>query len=165
MSKNASIAVFLCYTLLPASLFAQTETTDAERSAVLATIDAFFVALASSNRIGLENTTFPGSMFVASTVDASGLITNSTRTRRDFIASLSDGRASRLERYWNPIVNVRDGVAHFWAPYDFHVDGDFTHCGIDSFQLIRSEGRWKIGSSAYTVQRQNCEPSPLGPVD
>ena len=165
MFKIKSLAVLLCCALLSTNLLAQASATDADRAAVLSAVDAFFAALARGDRAGLENTTFPGSVFVASTIDSAGQITNSTRSRRDFVTALSDRRASRLERYWDPSVQIRDGIAHFWAPYDFHVDGEFTHCGIDSFQLIRSEGRWKIGSSAYTVRRQNCEPSPLGPVN
>ena len=164
LNKN-SLAVFLSGALLSANLFAQTEATEAERAAVLSTIDAFFAALASSDRARLESTTYMGSVFVASTTDSAGQVSNSARTRRDFIAALSDRRASRLERYWNPTVLVQGGIAVFWAPYDFHVDGNFSHCGIDSFQLLRSEGRWKIASSSYTVQRENCEPSPLGPIN
>ncbi len=165
MLNRNSLATFLSCALLSTHLFAQTEATDAERAAVLSTVDAFFTALASSDRAGLENTTYMGSVFVASTMDSAGQVSNSARTRRDFIAALSDRRASRLERYWNPTVLVRDGIALFWAPYDFHIDGDFSHCGIDSFQLLRSEGRWKIASSSYTIQRENCEPGPLGPVN
>jgi hypothetical protein len=50
------------------------------------------------------------------------------------------------------------------APYDFHIDGKFSHCGTDVFTLVRAKGEWRIVSIVYTVQRTGCAPSPLGPI-
>ena len=50
-----------------------------------------------------------------------------------------------------------------WAPYDFHVNGAFSHCGVDVFSLVRTAEGWRIAAVAYTVEREGCAPSPLGP--
>jgi hypothetical protein len=50
----------------------------------------------------------------------------------------------------------------FWAPYDFYIDGEFSHCGVDVFDLIQLEGQWKLANSMYTVIRNDCPKSPLG---
>ena len=70
-----------------------------------------------------------------------------------------------LERAWNPTILIRRDIATFWAPYDFHVNGSFSHCGIDSFQLIKQQGQWFLTNLSWTVERENCEVSPLGPPD
>ena len=70
-----------------------------------------------------------------------------------------------LERVWNPTILIRRDIATFWAPYDFHVNGVFSHCGIDSFQLIKRQEKWFLTNLSWTVERENCEDSPLGPPD
>ena len=68
-----------------------------------------------------------------------------------------------LERIWEPQVRVHKGIATLWAPYDFWLDGALRHCGIDSFELVKSPEGWKITGGTYTVEREGCQPSPLGP--
>lgn len=34
-----------------------------------------------------------------------------------------------------------------WAHYNFYVDGKHTHCGIESFQLYKQEGKWRIADT------------------
>jgi len=50
-----------------------------------------------------------------------------------------------------------------WAPYDFWRDGKFSHCGVDAFDLIKTDEGWKIAGGGYTLESK-CEPSPLGPL-
>ena len=54
-------------------------------------------------------------------------------------------------------------IASVWTPYDFWVDGKFSHCGIDIFDLVKTAEGWKISGLTYTVERTGCAPSPLGP--
>ena len=63
---------------------------------------------------------------------------------------------------WDPMVQVQDRVAMVWAPYDFHLDGEFSHCGIDVFTLLKGAEGWQVTSITYNVVREGCPPSPLG---
>ena len=64
---------------------------------------------------------------------------------------------------WAPVVQVQGRIASVWTPYDFHIDGRFSHCGIDTITLLRTDAGWRIAGLLYTVQRTGCAPSPLGP--
>ena len=64
---------------------------------------------------------------------------------------------------WHPRVELHGDVASVWAPYDFHRDGAFSHCGVDAFTLLRGDGGWVITGATYTVETADCPPSPLGP--
>lgn len=44
-----------------------------------------------------------------------------------------------------------------WAPYQFYYKGKFSHCGADSFQLVRINGKWKIQYLVDTRRSQGCE--------
>ncbi|MCU1294511.1 MAG: hypothetical protein JWP08_3361 [Bryobacterales bacterium] len=70
---------------------------------------------------------------------------------------------SWLERIWNPKVLQHGTAAAVWADYDFHLDGKFSHCGVDSFSLLKTNAGWKIASITDTREKTGCAPSPLGP--
>ncbi|MGH7572979.1 MAG: nuclear transport factor 2 family protein, partial [Gemmatimonadota bacterium] len=63
----------------------------------------------------------------------------------------------------NPTVLVHPPIAVVWAPYDFHVEGVFSHCGIDLFEMLEIDGEWKMTNASWTVETEGCEPSALGP--
>jgi hypothetical protein len=64
---------------------------------------------------------------------------------------------------WTPAVHVHGAIAVVWAPYDFHIDGKFSHCGVDTFSLVRTATGWQISGISYTVEPTGCAASPLGP--
>jgi len=80
-----------------------------------------------------------------------------------FADHIDSGKGVWLERIWNPKILEHDSVAAVWAEYDFHLNGKFSHCGIDSFSLIKTSAGWKITSVSDTRQKSGCAQSPLGP--
>ncbi|MBT8398233.1 MAG: hypothetical protein KJN92_14770, partial [Gemmatimonadetes bacterium] len=80
----------------------------------------------------------------------------------DFLASLGGEDQDLLERMWEPVVKVEGRVAMVWTPYDFHLNGEFSHCGIDVFTLVDGGEGWQVASITYNVVREGCPPSPLG---
>jgi len=84
------------------------------------------------------------------------------RTRENFLEGIGSDSREFLERIWEPVVEVSGGVAMVWAPYDFHLEGSFSHCGIDILTYLKLEGGWKVTSITYDVVREGCVPSPLG---
>jgi len=81
----------------------------------------------------------------------------------EFGANLGTAKQEYLERIWNPKILIRGGIANVWAEYDFHLDGKFHHCGVDSFRLVKTSGGWKIAGIIYTTETAGCTNSPLGP--
>ena len=83
---------------------------------------------------------------------------------QDCLDSLAKGQQAYRERMWNPEVRVHGPIASVWTPYDFWVNGKFSHCGVDAFDLVNTSEGWKISGGIYTVERTGCAPSPLGPL-
>lgn len=53
------------------------------------------------------------------------------------------------ERKWEEkltdyIVESDGNIAHIWTPYEFFVNGEFSHCGANSFTLVYTDDSWKI---------------------
>jgi hypothetical protein len=80
----------------------------------------------------------------------------------EFAELLASTKNTWLERIWNPTVLVHGPVAIVWAQYDFHLNGNLSHCGIDAFTLLKTAAGWKIASVSDTSETSGCT-SPLGP--
>jgi hypothetical protein len=54
-------------------------------------------------------------------------------------------------------VRIDGPLAMVWAPYKFYFDGKFSHCGVDSFQLVFINAQWKIQYLIDTRRKQPCQ--------
>jgi hypothetical protein len=61
------------------------------------------------------------------------------------------------ERISYDAIRIDGDLAMVWAPYKFYVGEKFSHCGVDSFQLIKENGMWKILYLVDTRRKQPCE--------
>lgn len=41
-------------------------------------------------------------------------------------------------------IAIDGEMAHVWTPYEFYINGKFSHKGVDSFTLVKEDGAWKI---------------------
>ncbi|GEP96812.1 hypothetical protein CCY01nite_30720 [Chitinophaga cymbidii] len=41
-------------------------------------------------------------------------------------------------------IMVDGALASVWTPYRFYLNEKFSHCGVNSFQLMKSASGWKI---------------------
>ena len=69
---------------------------------------------------------------------------------------------NNTDKVWNEEVdNLRinsDGaVATAWLDYKFYLDKDLSHCGVNSFQFIKVNEKWKIIYIIDSRFRDNCE--------
>ena len=47
-------------------------------------------------------------------------------------------------------------LASVWTNYKFYLDGTFSHCGVNSFQLVKTEAGWQIIYVIDTRRKENC---------
>ncbi len=72
------------------------------------------------------------------------------------VSSMPKGAAD--ERISFETVKIDGPLALAWTPYSFYYDGKFSHCGVNSFQLVRFNGEWKIQYLIDTRRKQGCNP-------
>jgi hypothetical protein len=137
-------------------------TSAADSTAVVAAVDRLFDAMARRDTTAARAVLMPGSQFISI---RPGAESSAPRRQADstFLRSLAGGGQRLLERMWTPAVHVHGAIAVVWAPYDFHIDGKFSHCGVDTFSLVRAATGWQISGISYTVEQTGCAASPLGP--
>ena len=71
------------------------------------------------------------------------------------VSKLAKGAAD--ERITFETIKIDGPLAIVWTPYKFYFNGNFSHCGVNSFQLVRVNGKWKIQYLIDTRRRQGCE--------
>ncbi|WEK34458.1 MAG: nuclear transport factor 2 family protein [Candidatus Pseudobacter hemicellulosilyticus] len=54
-------------------------------------------------------------------------------------------------------ILVDGGLASVWTPYQFFYQGQLSHCGVNSFQLVRFKEGWKI---QYIIDTRRKSPCP-----
>ena len=60
------------------------------------------------------------------------------------------------ERITFETIKIDADLALAWTPYKFYVSDQFSHCGVNSFQLVRLNGEWKIQYIIDTRRKDNC---------
>jgi hypothetical protein len=61
------------------------------------------------------------------------------------------------ERIVFETIKIDGPLASVWTPYKFYVGTTFSHCGVDSYQLVKIEGNWKIQYLIDTRRKDGCE--------
>ena len=79
---------------------------------------------------------------------------------KDFIKAIGSGRPVTdkwEERISSYTIKVDENLANAWTEYEFWLDGKFSHCGVNSFQLFNDNGTWKIIYLIDTRRKSSCQ--------
>ena len=137
---------------------------DADRAAILATVQSLFDALGERDTELLTAILHSDILMHSVERSAAGERSASTSTLAGMVARLEADGPRMTERMWDPEVRISGDLATVWTPYDFYVGEDLSHCGADAFILMREGGDWQITSLSWTrLQPPECELHPDGP--
>ena len=122
----------------------------------LAVVNRFFEGMRAHDTAAISGTLFAGATLVTTSADNTGKPVARTESMSTFLETVAKTTAKLDERISSPEVRVEDNLATVWARYELYVDGKYNHCGIDAFQLVRTDAGWKIASIADT-RRATCK--------
>lgn len=71
-----------------------------------------------------------------------------------YVAKSKKGVADERIEFGSILLD--DNLASVWTPYQFYYNGKFSHCGVNSFQLVRGGEGWKIQYLIDTRRKQPC---------
>ncbi len=120
------------------------------------TINIMFAGMKDANP-GKFLSAFSDSAIVQTiTQDKQGKVqvrTVDVREFAEFVGKQAPAKAD--ERIQFASINIDGNLASVWTPYQFYFDGKFSHCGANSFQLVRINNEWKI-QYLIDTRRRNC---------
>ena len=77
---------------------------------------------------------------------------------QEFVASVSKFPKGDLdERIIVEAVHTDGNLASVFTPYSFYLKGKLSHCGANSFQLVKQNNEWKIQYIIDTRRKDNCK--------
>jgi len=54
-------------------------------------------------------------------------------------------------------VQIDGNLAHVWTPYEFWLNGNFSHCGANAFTLAKTDDGWKIIHLIDSRRKSSCK--------
>ena len=128
----------------------------AEEEAILAVMDAYMHEISANDLAAMDaRQTSEGMTYrLVASEDGSWDVVPSSNSY--WVAPERANDHAYQERYWSPTVMIRGAMAVVWAPYEFQIDGETTHCGVDVFSFAKINGIWKVSNSMWTVEPNAC---------
>jgi hypothetical protein len=123
---------------------------------VKAAVNSLFTAMKNADSAGIIRSFTSGGL-LQSVNEKDGKTSIADEKVVDFahiIAGLKKGDGD--ERITFDVVKIDGPLAIVWTPYQFYYKGAFSHCGVDSYQLVRINGEWKIQYLIDTRRKGGC---------
>mgnify|MGYP001940416454 CR=1 FL=1 len=140
----------LLLTILPMVCFSQTS----EEGLVKATVNQLFNGMKTSDSVLIKKSFHKNA--VLQTITKTSEVKNESID--DFVLSISKAEKGSLdERITFSNVLIAGNLASVWTLYEFYYKGQFSHCGVNSFQLVKSNNEWKIQYIIDTRRKDNCK--------
>ena len=153
MFKNSQIRYFLILlTLVSFNANAQS------KDSVMSVINKMFFSMKTVDTVMLKNCFSDSVIFQTIGVNKEGKVIVRNESVKNFISFVGKEQKGKLdEQIEFESVNIDGNLASVFTPYKFYYDGKFSHCGANSFQLVRINGLWKINYLVDTRRKENCE--------
>jgi hypothetical protein len=120
-------------------------------------VNNLFAAMKNSDGPMLRSCFGDSALLQALAKDKAGNLVVKNETVQDFANSISTMPKGALdERISFDMIKIDGPLASVWTPYSFYYNGEFSHCGVNSFQLLRTAVGWKIQYIIDTRRRSGC---------
>jgi len=145
--------------LLTATIFISTITkAQSPEDSVKAVVNQLFAAMKGANAAMLKEAFADSAVLQTIRRKQDGTFFVQNEKVSDFVEQIGKAKKDSLdERITFETVKIDGPLAIAWTPYKFYYAGNFSHCGVNSFQLVRINGRWKIQFLIDTRRRQACD--------
>ncbi len=154
MTRTTMAFVVLVVVVAPAPAAAQ----ENEEAAVMAAVEAMFDAMRAGDSAAMRAVLHPAATGASVSV-REGVPTLTREASLDgFVQAVGTPHEEVWdERIWDAEVRVDGNLATAWMKYAFYMGDQFSHCGVDAFQLFKGEDGWKVFHVADTRRREGCE--------
>ena len=137
-----------------AAVFAQND-----RQAAIAVVNQLFDAMKAKNAEQIKSVFAADGQLIAIDKPRDGKGVSKTRlfSGEAFAKMIAEAKGAEfIEKMSSPEARVSGDLAVVSGRYTFHVGEKFSHCGTNTFNLVRTEAGWRIANAASTLEFQ-CE--------
>ncbi|MEP6746586.1 MAG: nuclear transport factor 2 family protein [Bacteroidota bacterium] len=124
---------------------------------VKAAVNLLFDGMKMSDAIKIQSAFADSAILQTIFTTGEGKLVIKNEFVKDFAVSISKiAKGDADERIQFEIIKIDGPLASVWTPYTFYYKGQFLHCGVDSYQLVRLNGQWKIQYLIDTRRKEPC---------
>lgn len=136
-------------------VFAQKE--EKVEKAIKTVINNFFTGLEKGDTVLLKSACTAEPVFQTFMANQDGTMQVYTEDFDEFVRFVG---TPTKEKYKEEIefeaIHAEKSLASVWTPYKFYVNGKVSHCGTNSFQLVKTDAGWKI-QYVIDTRRRGCK--------
>lgn len=140
----------------PPSGFSAAEAPTPDEREVLEVVDRLFDGMRARDGQVVASAFHPDAQMAVAVDEGAAPATPPVQSARGFIESVGAGGPSFHEPYFDPEVRIDGNLAHVWTFFQFYAGDEFSHCGYNSFQLVRTDRGWEIIFVGYTRRTEDC---------
>ena len=130
-----------------------------DHDAVMRTVKRLFDGMRAGDS-AMVRSAFDSNPRLVTTMVRNGVPVLTTGSVEDFVRAVGTPHAEVWdERISGEIVHVDGPLATVWMRYSFYAGSQFSHCGVNAFELFRRPDGWRITSIADTRRRERCDES------
>lgn len=138
--------------LSPLFLFGQNPTKDEDQ--IKAVILKTFSAMKAVDTVALKSCFTTNALLNVSQIRPEDTIVREVPIAKFVQSVLSRKPGDMDERVlsWGPIL-IDHEIATAWVPYEFYLNGKFSHKGVDVFLFVKTGNEFKIQTLLYNMQK------------
>ncbi|MEO9892924.1 nuclear transport factor 2 family protein [Aurantibacter sp.] len=146
----STIAIFICL-----QISAQTK----EELMVQQTIEEFFIGFHAQDSIKIKSVVNDQIILQTIINEPDGSHKIKTDDFSDFLISISKIPSNMKfeEKIMDYSIQIDGPMATAWTKYKFWINGELSHCGVNSFQLLQESELWKIIYLIDTRRKEDCK--------
>jgi hypothetical protein len=119
-------------------------------------VELFFAAMKQQDTTALRATMLPEARLVNPIRHADGSINVRVLSVDQLVRMVAETAEPYDERMPGSEIRIDTDMATVWGRYTFRVGTRITNCGMNSFQLLRTDAGWKISHIGSTIETQDC---------
>jgi len=156
--KQIQTILLLALIAFGTQLQAQKQKQDDQEKAIKTVVNRFFEGMKKGDTTLLKSACTSTLVLQTYMADKAGAMQVYTEDFADFLNMVATpGLDQYDERIKFEGIHFEPSLAIVWAPYSFYINGKRSHCGTNSFQLIKTSEGWKIQYILDTRRKQGCE--------
>tara|TARA_R110002073_G_scaffold123234_1_gene266745 strand:- start:41709 stop:42191 length:483 start_codon:yes stop_codon:yes gene_type:complete len=130
-----------------------------EKKAIKKVIEMFFEGLHKGDSALMKKTLHKEIKLQTTATSREGNKLLKTETREELLNNIAKKKPedTYLEKLLSFDIKIDGNLASVWTPYEFYFNGNFSHCGANSFQLFNNNGSWEIIYLVDMRRRGNCK--------
>lgn len=158
--------ILLLFLMLTTALPTFSQETETDETQIKAVIDQLFDGMRETDSIKIRATVYPNATLKTIFINKAGKPKLHSDSMEKFIKSTgSEHEGIYDEKIWSYDIKIDGNMATAWTEYTFYYNKDLLHCGVNAFELFKSEEGWKIIGITDTRRKNDCKADPTYEID